>query len=465
MIKLDTSYSDYVDETDSNYPNGKAIDCSTDESFDGTPILKELVNDVKGALESVVYAAEKKLSGVSGVPDNIAASDFLNALKKLIETPDKAHADLRGPNAHGATVSASASQIITRDSAGRAQVSSPAVAADIANKGWTEDQIGGMAESLVNGDVDFAGKKTFNGSVEMNGPVGGTGFENRLAEKVDPPTEVTKAQYDAMTPEQKAGKYWIITDATGFNQPVIRDDLKAKDTVWSSDKTDSTINNALANYNPVKSYASNGESPLVLIAKVFSRNSYQSFTQIEVSGGRVDGKKGRATFYFSHKDDVNAILEEDMSNLTFYVYADGDDFYLYCQMETYCFLNVSVDPNSHCDFIMNRVNNTIGTKVWENNYERLVTTSNLAGIQTKQHFIIDEDHSAQFTMGNWSSAIIAGMSQGYGGFGEFLINQVDGLSISDIGSLHFEISNKIVTVTGSGGRNDLYVLYLGGFGE
>lgn len=268
MIKLDTSYSDYVDETDPNYPNGKAIDCSTDESFDGTPILKELVNDVKGALESVVYAAEEKLSGVSGVPDNIAASDFLNALKKLIETPDKAHADLRGPNAHGATVSASASQIITRDSAGRAQVSSPAVAADIANKGWTEDQIGGMAENLVNGDVNFAGKKTFNGSVEMNGPVGGTGFENRLAEKVDPPTKVTKAQYDAMTPEQKAGKYWIITDATGFNQPVIRDDLKAKDTVWSSDKTDSTINNALANYQSKFTHDFDGENVENFIEKL-----------------------------------------------------------------------------------------------------------------------------------------------------------------------------------------------------
>lgn len=136
MIKLDRDYSDYTDLDDDKYPNGKAIDCSTDESYDGTPIKKELINDLHGALEAVVKEAEGDISGVSGQPDNIEESDFKNAIKKLIDTPDNAHAALRGPDAHGATVVATPGQIITRDDNGRAQVADPAADSDIANKGW-----------------------------------------------------------------------------------------------------------------------------------------------------------------------------------------------------------------------------------------------------------------------------------------------------------------------------------------
>lgn len=77
----------------------------------------------------------------------------------------------------------------------------------------------------------------------------------KLDEKVNPPTAVTQAQYDSMTPAQRAGKYWIITDAVGSDQPMIRDDVKSTTSVWSSTKTDNTINNALANY------VSKGELP------------------------------------------------------------------------------------------------------------------------------------------------------------------------------------------------------------
>lgn len=136
MIKLNRDYSDYTDLEDEKYPNGKAIDCSTDESYDGTPIKKELINDLHGALEAVVKEAEGDISGVSGQPDNIEESDFKNAIKKLIDTPLNDHISKRGPDAHGATVAATPGQIITRDDNGRAQVADPAADSDIANKGW-----------------------------------------------------------------------------------------------------------------------------------------------------------------------------------------------------------------------------------------------------------------------------------------------------------------------------------------
>lgn len=148
MIKLNRDYSDYTDLDDEKYPNGKAIDCSTDESYDGTPIKKELINDLHGALEAVVKEAEGDISGVSGQPDNIEESDFKNAIKKLIDTPLNEHISKRGPDAHGATVAATPGQIITRDDNGRAQVADPAADDDIANKGWVE-QITGLLSSLA----------------------------------------------------------------------------------------------------------------------------------------------------------------------------------------------------------------------------------------------------------------------------------------------------------------------------
>lgn len=169
MIKLDRSYSDYTELTDPNYPNGKAVDCSTDESYDGTPILKELVNDLHGALEAVVKQSAGNISGVSGNPDNINASDFKDALMDLIETPDAAHAALRGPDTHGATVAATPGQLMTRDTNGRAQVANPSADADIANKGFVESASttgnAATATTLENSrDIDGM---SFNGSASI----------------------------------------------------------------------------------------------------------------------------------------------------------------------------------------------------------------------------------------------------------------------------------------------------------
>lgn len=168
MIKLNRDYSDYTDLSDPNYPNGKAMDCSTDESYDGTPVLQSLVNDVKGALESVVNEAEGNLNGVSGNPDNIAASDFLNALKKLISTPDAAHAGLRGTDAHGATVTATAGQLMARDANGRSKIAAPAVDADISNKKYVDDG-------------DSAAKNLENATGTLAASHGGTGYTSLKA--------------------------------------------------------------------------------------------------------------------------------------------------------------------------------------------------------------------------------------------------------------------------------------------
>lgn len=85
MLKLDNSYSDYVDTSDPKYPGGKAIDASTGESVDGTPLLAKWMNDVQGSRQALVVEAFGSIGDISGEPDNVDSSDVLKAIKKITE--------------------------------------------------------------------------------------------------------------------------------------------------------------------------------------------------------------------------------------------------------------------------------------------------------------------------------------------------------------------------------------------
>lgn len=149
MIKLDKSYSDYTDETDEKFPAGKAVNASSSESYDGTPWLAEMMNDEHGARQAIYKAAYGSVDGLSGFPDNVDQSDTLNAIKKLIDDPDKEHADLRGSEAHGATVAASPGQIVTRDEFGRAKVAAPLEDDDIARKKEIDELVKMVKDAVI----------------------------------------------------------------------------------------------------------------------------------------------------------------------------------------------------------------------------------------------------------------------------------------------------------------------------
>ena len=85
MIKLDNTYSDYVNTSDPKYPAGKAVDASGEESTDGTPLLAKWMNDINGTRQAIIKEAFGDMSGVSGVPDNVENSDVLKALKKITQ--------------------------------------------------------------------------------------------------------------------------------------------------------------------------------------------------------------------------------------------------------------------------------------------------------------------------------------------------------------------------------------------
>ena len=85
MIKLDATYSDYVNTTDPKYPAGKAVDASGEENTDGTPLLAKWMNDINGTRQAIIKEAFGDMSGVSGVPDDADNSDVLKALKKITQ--------------------------------------------------------------------------------------------------------------------------------------------------------------------------------------------------------------------------------------------------------------------------------------------------------------------------------------------------------------------------------------------
>ena len=85
MIKLDATYSDYVNTTDPKYPAGKAVDASGEENTDGTPLLAKWMNDINGTRQAIIKEAFGNVSGVSGVPDDVENSDVLKALKKITQ--------------------------------------------------------------------------------------------------------------------------------------------------------------------------------------------------------------------------------------------------------------------------------------------------------------------------------------------------------------------------------------------
>ena len=85
MIKIDRNYTDYRDDTDPKYPGGKAVDATTEEGTDGTPLLANWMNDINGTRQAIFWEAFGDINGVSGKPDNVQESDVLKAIKKITQ--------------------------------------------------------------------------------------------------------------------------------------------------------------------------------------------------------------------------------------------------------------------------------------------------------------------------------------------------------------------------------------------
>lgn len=76
--------------------------------------------------------------------------------------------------------------------------------------------------------------------------------QNAINNKQSTPVEITQANYNRLTAAQRAKNIYIITDATEIEDTYINDNVTATDTAWSSKKTRSMVNDALAEYQKFK---------------------------------------------------------------------------------------------------------------------------------------------------------------------------------------------------------------------
>jgi len=81
-IDLSVVYPGQVDTGDPGYPYGKARNQSVVGDGTGTPMEKSLVQDFTGFLQSLLVAGR---TTPNGTPDAVGASQYLDALKKLLQ--------------------------------------------------------------------------------------------------------------------------------------------------------------------------------------------------------------------------------------------------------------------------------------------------------------------------------------------------------------------------------------------
>jgi hypothetical protein len=99
------------------------------------------------------------------VAADIARKDTVDAVQSNLNT----HAAV-GSTAHGATSAPTVSTLMARDSAGRAQVVAPSVAADIANKGYVDSSVStaqsaaNAAQTRANANLPKDGSEPFTGA-------------------------------------------------------------------------------------------------------------------------------------------------------------------------------------------------------------------------------------------------------------------------------------------------------------
>lgn len=84
MLDLTERYPLQIDDSDPNFPLGKARNRTAPGDGTGTPWEEDLINDILGWKQALL--ADTGVSA-SGSVEQVGASDILNALKKLAQSP------------------------------------------------------------------------------------------------------------------------------------------------------------------------------------------------------------------------------------------------------------------------------------------------------------------------------------------------------------------------------------------
>ena len=180
------------------------------------------------------------------------------------------------------------------------------------------------------------------------------------------------SRYDGLIIPRSYSEYINKTDAATLQQALQLNNVLAQEVAAGNNKAvkSSAVATALAYYQRHNSATSANENCLIYKGKTTNAANFQAFTQIKVKGGRVDGWYGEGTIYLGQNGNLFlARLDNQMSNLTFYINKFENEYFFYCQMDSYCHLTVEVMPDSKFDFVFERVNSPIGVEFWNNTWK------------------------------------------------------------------------------------------------
>ena len=186
------------------------------------------------------------------------------------------------------------------------------------------------------------------------------------------------SRYDGLIIPRSYSEYINKTDAATLQQALQLSGVLSGAVAAGDNKavTSDAVATALANYKRYNSVSSSGENRLIYIGKTTDAKNSQAFMQMKVKGGRVDGWCGEGSISLGQNGNLFfARLDTQMSSLTFYINKFENEYYFYCQMETYCVLTVEVMPGSKFDFVFETVNSPVGTEFWNNTWQEPVLKS------------------------------------------------------------------------------------------
>ena len=179
------------------------------------------------------------------------------------------------------------------------------------------------------------------------------------------------SRYDRLIIPRSYSEYINKTDAATLQQALQLSGVLSEAVAAGDNKAvkSSAVATALANYRRYNSASSSAENRLIYIGKTTNAKNFQAFIQMKVKGGRVDDWYGEGTIYLAGNGNLFfARLDCQMPSLTFYINKFENEYYFYCQMETYCQLTVEVMPGSKFDFVFESVNSPVGVEFWNNTW-------------------------------------------------------------------------------------------------
>lgn len=102
MKRYDHNYSVYYRSPDEDYPEGAAVDSTSEDNLDGTPLRADFMNDVIGFFQAAFHRAfgnpfeGKPVRNVSNEPETARKSDILDALETIADGKVDAEKEERG---------------------------------------------------------------------------------------------------------------------------------------------------------------------------------------------------------------------------------------------------------------------------------------------------------------------------------------------------------------------------------